>query len=339
MSAKSAEPGNASYYYSLTRLATDGTINIGGESFTVSGATWMDHEFGTSALGSDAQGWDWFGLQLDDDRELMVGQIRRTGGSKDPYFGGLLVNPDGTTQYLPAEAISIQSTGTWTSPHTGATYPAGWNIAIDLGGSAPLRLTLTPQIADQELNGAGVVYWEGTVRIAGDAAGYGYAELTGYADLDDGAVLSISLIKNGQRDYPWQVRNLPLQLTNLCQRSQMSSVRQVHPRLQWRSLVEANPASEADWTRFVFSSPLVRGVRHVEDGLQQDVRAIDHVRPFGEFVGMVADAVDRRDEDHAARHQVAQNLRGVPGVAEQRVRVTNRAHPPTPQSPESHQPP
>lgn len=181
LSAKSAEAGNASYYYSLTRLLTDGTITIGGETFTVSGTSWMDHEFGTSALGDDALGWDWFGLQLDDERELMVGQIRLIDGDKDPYFGGLLVNADGSTRYLPAEAITIEPTGTWESPHTGAVYPAGWSITVMLDGE-PLRLTLTPQIADQELHGGGIAYWEGTVRISGDATGYGYAELTGYAD-------------------------------------------------------------------------------------------------------------------------------------------------------------
>jgi predicted secreted hydrolase len=116
----------------------------------------------------------------------MVGQIRQAEGTaagfaKDPYFGGLLVNPDGSTQYLPADTIQIESTGTWTSPHTGAVYPAGWNISVDIG-SDPLDLTLAPQIADQELHGGGIAYWEGTVKISGDATGYGYAELTGYAD-------------------------------------------------------------------------------------------------------------------------------------------------------------
>ncbi len=182
LSAKGSEPGNASYYYSLTRLTTDGTITIGDQSFDVSGATWMDHEFSTSALSSDAQGWDWFGLQLDDDRELMVGQIRLTAGGTDPYFGGLLVQPDGSTVYLPASAIQIDSTATWTSPHTGATYPAGWTITVTVPDGDPLRLTVTPQIADQELNGGGIAYWEGTVSISGDASGYGYAELTGYAE-------------------------------------------------------------------------------------------------------------------------------------------------------------
>ena len=62
LSPKSAEPGNASYYYSLSRLETSGTIRIGGTEYQVTGASWMDHEFGTSALGENAQGWDWFGL-------------------------------------------------------------------------------------------------------------------------------------------------------------------------------------------------------------------------------------------------------------------------------------
>ncbi|MEZ4669833.1 MAG: lipocalin-like domain-containing protein [Anaerolineae bacterium] len=182
LSPKSAEPGNASYYYSLSRLLTSGSIRIGSDTFAVSGATWQDHEFSTSALGSDAQGWDWFGLQLDDGRELMLGQIRLHDGGREPAFGGLLVNADGTTRYLKSEDFTFEVTGQWQSPHSGATYPAGWSITINTGAVQPLHLTLTPLLADQELHGSGGVdYWEGAVQISGDAAGYGYAELTGYA--------------------------------------------------------------------------------------------------------------------------------------------------------------
>lgn len=182
LSAKSGEAGNASHYYSLTRLLTEGTITIGDETFVVSGLTWKDHEFSTSALGADALGWDWFGLQLDDGRDLMVGQIRLTDSRRDPYFGGLLVHQDGSTTYLDAETFTIEATGTWTSPHTGAVYPSGWRIRVQPPGEAPFVLVLTPQVADQELHGGGIAYWEGTVRINGDVTGYGYAELTGYAD-------------------------------------------------------------------------------------------------------------------------------------------------------------
>ncbi len=180
LSPKSAAPGNASYYYSLSRLLTEGTITIDGEAYAVSGTTWMDHEFSTSALGDDAQGWDWFGLHLDDDRELMLGRIRLVGGGFDPVFGGLLVLPDGDTRKISADDFTLTVTDHWTSPHTGAVYPAGWQISVDTGEESPLDLALTPLVADQELH-EGIAYWEGAVRISGDVTGYGYAELTGYS--------------------------------------------------------------------------------------------------------------------------------------------------------------
>ncbi|MDE2816864.1 MAG: carotenoid 1,2-hydratase [Chloroflexota bacterium] len=179
LSRKGPEPGNASYYYSLSRLETTGIVEIGGEEFAVSGLSWMDREFGTSALSADAVGWDWFAIHLDDGRDIMVGQIRRQDGSLEPLFGGLLVSPDGTTRSLAAEDFAITPLGSWQSKNSGATYPAGWEIELTLG-NASLRLKLEPLLADQEVL-ANVIYWEGAVRVSGDASGYGYAELTGYA--------------------------------------------------------------------------------------------------------------------------------------------------------------
>lgn len=184
LSPKSEDEGNASYYYSLSRLLTEGTITVDGQTFTVSGAAWKDHEFSTSALGGDALGWDWFGLQFDDQRELMIGQIRLTDGGREPAFGGLLIEADGSTRYLKADDFSITPTGTWTSPYTGAVYPSGWDVTVAGAGAdgGPLRFSITPLLADQELHGGGIAYWEGAVQLAGDVTGYGYAELTGYVD-------------------------------------------------------------------------------------------------------------------------------------------------------------
>jgi predicted secreted hydrolase len=187
LSQKGDEPGNATYYYSLTRLNTTGSITIGGETFDVAGTSWMDHEFGTSSLGENAVGWDWFGLHLDDGRDLMLGRIRLADGGFEPMFGGILVLPDGTTRPLHALDFTVQATATWKSPHTGAVYPAGWQITINTGDALPLQLKLTPLLSDQELTGS-ISYWEGAVRIGGDASGYGYAELTGYATRMTGRV-------------------------------------------------------------------------------------------------------------------------------------------------------
>ncbi|MCY3796190.1 MAG: carotenoid 1,2-hydratase [Chloroflexi bacterium] len=178
LSQKSQEIGNASYYYSLSRLITSGGLTVDGQRFAVAGFTWMDHEFGTSALGDNAQGWDWFGLIFADDSELMVGQIRLVDGGVAPAFGGLLIHPDGGTLKLGAEDIRIEPTGSWRSPHSEGEYPAGWQIEVS--GADGFRIDVTPLLADQELHGAGIVYWEGAVRVSGDKTGYGYAELTGY---------------------------------------------------------------------------------------------------------------------------------------------------------------
>jgi predicted secreted hydrolase len=181
LSPKSGVAGNASYYYSLSRLLTTGTVRVGDQTYTVTGASWKDHEFSTSALGEQALGWDWFGLIFDDNTELMLGQIRLTDGTKEPAFGGMFVYPDGSTRYLPSDTFTIEATGTWTSPHTGATYPSGWNVRID-DGELRLNFTITPVIADQELHGTNIAYWEGAVDVRGDVQGFGYAELTGYVD-------------------------------------------------------------------------------------------------------------------------------------------------------------
>lgn len=180
LSPKSAAIGNASYYYSLSRLLTEGTITIDGEPYAVSGHSWMDHEFSTSALGAEAQGWDWFGLIFENDHELMIGQIRLTDGGKEPAFGGMLIYPDGNTLYLPAESFEITATDTWESPHTGAVYPSGWHVSLT-ADSETYEFSITPVIRDQELHDDTFQYWEGAVDVQGDFNGYGYAELTGYA--------------------------------------------------------------------------------------------------------------------------------------------------------------
>jgi predicted secreted hydrolase len=181
-SQKGPGPGNASYYYSQTRLASSGTVQVADTTYQVSGSSWMDHEFSTSALAPDQVGWDWFALQLDDGSELMVFQIRKADGSVDPFSSGTLVAPDGSARRLSRDEFEIRVTDTWRSPRSGANYPARWTVAVP---AVSLTLEIEPYLADQELN-VSYAYWEGAVWIRGERAGSavsgkGYIEMTGRA--------------------------------------------------------------------------------------------------------------------------------------------------------------
>jgi predicted secreted hydrolase len=182
LSQKSEAVGNASYYVSLTHLETEGTLTVNGQTFAVHGVSWMDQEFGTTGLGPDAVGWDWFSVQLSDQRELMFFQIRQKDGSVEPLSNGTLVNPDGSTRHLTREQVSVEVLAHWTSPASHAGYPARWKITIP---SENIALTLRPFIPDQEMR-VSFTYWEGAVEISGisrgaPVKGSGYVELTGYA--------------------------------------------------------------------------------------------------------------------------------------------------------------
>jgi predicted secreted hydrolase len=183
LSQKSAGVGNASYYYSMTRMPTTGQMTIAGEVYTVTGNSWMDREWSTSALADDQEGWDWFALHFADGSDMMIYHLRRTDGTSDPYSAGIYRRADGQIVRLKSADIAFVPQGSWQSPHTGGVYPAAWQIQI-----APLDLTMTvtPAIADQELQ-VTVRYWEGAVRVQGEMAGtpvtgVGYLEMTGYAD-------------------------------------------------------------------------------------------------------------------------------------------------------------
>ena len=179
LSQKSAEPGNASYYYSYPRLPTEGTIQISGQTFTVNGASWLDREWSTSALGSEQSGWDWFALQLDDGRELMFYRLRRKDGGTDRFSQGVLVATDGQTRLLRFDEVDLQPLGEWQSPQTSDRYPASWRLRVP---AETLDLTVTPKAADQEMR-LTVRYWEGAVTVSGRAGdqkitGQGYLEMT-----------------------------------------------------------------------------------------------------------------------------------------------------------------
>lgn len=178
---KGPEPGNASYYYSLTRLEAQGAVRVGKTSTNVQGTAWMDREWSTSALSPDDEGWDWFALQLSDGRDLMFYRLRRKDGTASPFSGGTLVGADGTSERLAVGDVELEPLEFWSSEKSGRRYPVAWRLRADRLG---LDLTVRPHLRNQEIN-LSVRYWEGAVKVEGSAhgepiEGNGYLELAGY---------------------------------------------------------------------------------------------------------------------------------------------------------------
>jgi predicted secreted hydrolase len=175
-------PGQASYYYSMTRLKTAGALEINDQSFKVTGLSWMDHEFSSNSLSPEQSGWDWMGLQLSDGSDLMIYRLRNQSGGTD-YLSGTRILPDGTPRYLSGSDIRLDGSHPWTSPASGGAYPQQWRLQI----SGMPDLLVTSAMAGQELITSAstkVTYFEGVAHVTdamGKPLGAGYLEMTGYA--------------------------------------------------------------------------------------------------------------------------------------------------------------
>ncbi len=182
LSRKSAEPGAASYYYSIPRIAVHGKVVRDRVSSDVHGLAWLDREWGSGSLGAKEQGWDWFALQLQDGSALMFYALRNHDGTRDPNSAGTWVDPAGRTQSLSTDQVMIDVSDHWTSPR-GGRYPSRWRVRVPAVG---VDVEVRPVLANQEL-GTKPRYWEGAVDLRGvreghDATGRGYVELVGYGE-------------------------------------------------------------------------------------------------------------------------------------------------------------
>ncbi len=183
VSQKAVTRGHASHYYSFTRLETRGRLVLGGSVFEVTGSSWFDHEWSSSALAEGQVGWDWFCAQLEDGTELMLYALRHRDGSIDPASSGTIVESDGAVTHLRREDFTLRPLRKWKSPRTSANYPVAWEIEIP---SRATKLRVETPLPGQELALGVINYWEGAVRLLGtregrELRGVGYLEMTGYA--------------------------------------------------------------------------------------------------------------------------------------------------------------
>lgn len=179
------DEGEASRYFSLTRMQVEGDIVLSGETEHFTGSAWFDREFGTWTPTENQKGWDWFSIQLDNNCELMCYQLRNSKNEVSAFSSGTFIDENGNTTSLSREDFTIEPTGFWKSPKTNATYPSGWQIKVP---KVALDLTVAPVMENQELDTRGttmIVYWEGANEVTGTAGGAeikgrAYAELVGY---------------------------------------------------------------------------------------------------------------------------------------------------------------
>lgn len=184
ISQKSPEKGNASHYFSVVDLTGKAQLKIGDQTFSNLSATgWMDHEFGSNALSSFQQGWDWTTLELSNGYRLMLFQVRGEN-SKTNFYSGSLISPEGKLTTIENNSIQFEVLDYWTSDETKTKYPIKWKIKFGEN-----LFELSPWIKNQELNTktAGISYYEGAIDVTGffegkPVTGVGYLEMTGYGE-------------------------------------------------------------------------------------------------------------------------------------------------------------
>jgi predicted secreted hydrolase len=195
------DEGEASRYFSYTRMRVEGSLLSGRTSEKVEGSAWMDREFGTWTPTENQKGWDWFSIQLDNGCDLMCYQLRDSAGEVSPFSSGSFVDEHSTVTPLVSKDVSISPIGTWKSSRSGAAYPSGWKIVVP---RLALDLRVEPVMQDQELDTRGstmIVYWEGACEVTGTAgdggiSGRAYVELVGYDRSHESPNLAYFLMGN-----------------------------------------------------------------------------------------------------------------------------------------------
>lgn len=170
--SQKSEQGQASYYYSQPFFEADGSIEIDGKAYHVSGPAWLDREWSSQPLTNDQTGWDWFSLHLKDGTEVMLYRMRQKEGK--PYLTGTWIGTDGSTEQLAAGDIELEPQDT--TAVEGRDMPTRWLVNIPGKGLHLAVEALNPQ-AWMNLQ---IPYWEGPVQVSGTQDGVGYLEMTGY---------------------------------------------------------------------------------------------------------------------------------------------------------------
>ena len=189
-SKKTEDARLRSYYYSQPFIDASGTLNINDTMLNVIGLGWYDHEWTSHLANSNAMGWDWFSLHLDDGSKLMAFRMHATGAGTDTgtkgtknrgseiYTTASYIPASGDKEILALNEISIVPLDNEqiTTLNTERDVPTTWQITIP---SKNVDITVSPFKSGQ-WNSSVFAYYEGRVNVTGTHRGAGFMELTGY---------------------------------------------------------------------------------------------------------------------------------------------------------------
>jgi len=177
------------YYYSFPLNEVKGYIEKNGKTECVTGEGWFDHQWGYTGDLLTKTGWNWFGLQLEDGRELLINEFRtvKTGTISSPMAN--LIEKDGKVKVT--KDVTMEPLSYWQSPLTNAVYPLKWIITIT---EFKITLKVEAVFENQEMLVLAPLnaIWEGACTVSGNEKrpfhkdtlikGKGFLELVGYAN-------------------------------------------------------------------------------------------------------------------------------------------------------------
>jgi predicted secreted hydrolase len=177
------------YYYSFPRNKVKGYIKKNHSTEYVTGEGWFDHQWGYRGDLITKTGWNWFGLQLEDGRELLINEFRaiKTGDTFSPMAN--LIEHNGELKFT--RNLTLQPSNYWKSPLTNAIYPLNWIITIP---EFNMTINISAVFKEQEMPVIAPLnaIWEGVCSVSGKETkpnrrsvpltGKGFLELVGYAN-------------------------------------------------------------------------------------------------------------------------------------------------------------
>ena len=171
--------GGRSFYYSLTRLRTSGSIIMQGCPIPVTGNSWMDHQWGNFNIIN--KGWDWFSFQLEDGTDYNLYSFRNKKNETLKQFATIF---DEQNKIYSQQRIIISRLDWWDSPETSNRYTTNWEIILPASNDT---FFVTSRLKNQELFATKIFdvspsYWEGACTVTKRTAkgmtiqGLGFAE-------------------------------------------------------------------------------------------------------------------------------------------------------------------